>query len=195
MQKFISLFVVTYLFMSKIGKKSISIPQGVTLTINWQDVAVKGPKGNLSYTLLAGVSAIVENDTIVVSIDNDDKKNLWGLSRTLIQNMVIGVSTWYTIKLHVLWVWFTAKVGGQKLALALGFSHPVDFLLPQGISAIVEKDAKWNDIITLTWIDKQLIGETAARIRRLKEPEPYKWKGIRYIDETIKLKAGKAAKK
>ena len=90
---------------------------------------------------------------------------------------------------------FTAKLAGQKLALALGFSHPVNYPLPTGISAVVEKDPKGNDIIILTGIDKQLIGETAAKIRQLKKPEPYKGKGIRYIDETIKLKAGKAAKK
>lgn len=181
--------------MSKIGKKPIALPSGVTVTIDNSVVTVKGPKGSLSYTLLAGVNASVVDNTVVTSVDSEDKWNLWGLTRTLIQNMAIGVSEWYTKKLHVLWVWFTAKTAGQKLALSLGFSHPVEYPLPTGIAASVEKDAKGNDIITLTWIDKQLVGETAAKIRKLKEPEPYKGKGIRYIDETIKLKAGKAAKK
>lgn len=181
--------------MSKIGKKPISLPSGVTVTIENSVVSVKGSKGNLSYKMLQWVTATVEENTVVVAIDSDEKKNLWGLTRTLIQNMVTGVSDWYTIKLHVLWVGFTAKVAGQKLVLALWFSHPVDFQLPQGIASVVEKDPKGNDIITLTWIDKQLIGETAAKIRKLKAPEPYKWKGIRYIDEVVKLKAGKAAKK
>ena len=181
--------------MSKIGKKPIALPNGVTVTVDNSVVSVKGSKGTLSYKMLQGVTATVEENTVTVAIDTDEKKNLWGLTRTLIQNMVTGVSEWYTIKLHVLWVGFTAKTAGQKLILALGFSHPVEYQLPQGIAAALEKDVKGNDIITLTWIDKQLIGETAAQIRKLKKPEPYKGKGIRYIDETIKLKAGKAAKK
>lgn len=181
--------------MSKIGKKPILLPNGVTVTIDNSVVSVKWSKGNLSYTLLSGVTASVEENTVVVAVDSDEIWNLWGLTRTLIQNMVTGVSEWYTKKLHILWVGFGAKSAWQKLNLSLGFSHPVEFALPTGISATVEKDPKGNDIITLTWIDKQLVGETAAKIRKLKEPEPYKGKGIRYIDETIKLKAGKAAKK
>lgn len=195
MQRFTSLFVVTYLSMSKIGKKTITVPQGVTVTINGQHVEVKGPKGTLSYTALEGVSVVLEDNVITVSVADDSIRNLWGLTRTLVNNMVVGVSEGYTIKLHILWVGFGAKVNGQKLGLSLGFSHPVDFDLPQGIAATVEKDPKGNDIITLTWIDKQLIGETAAKIRKLKKPEPYKGKGIRYFGEQIKLKAGKAAKK
>jgi large subunit ribosomal protein L6 len=164
--------------MSKIGKKTITVP-----------------KGTLSYTALEGVSVVLEDNVITVSVADDSIRNLWGLTRTLVNNMVVGVSEGYTIKLHILWVGFGAKVNGQKLGLSLGFSHPVDFDLPQGIAATVEKDPKGNDIITLTWIDKQLIGETAAKIRKLKKPEPYKGKGIRYFGEQIKLKAGKAAKK
>lgn len=181
--------------MSKIGKKPIALPSGVSVTVANACVTVKGPKGELSYTMLSGVSAAVEENTVVVSVSSDEIKNLWGLTRTLIQNMVTGVSEWYTIKLHILWVGFTAKTAWQKINLALWFSHPVEFPLPAWISAAVEKDTKGNDIITLTWIDKQLIGETAAKIRKLKKPEPYKGKGIRYMNETIKLKAGKAAKK
>jgi large subunit ribosomal protein L6 len=181
--------------MSKIGKKPIALPSGVTVTVDGSLVTVKWSKGTLSYSLLHGVTVSLEETTVTVAIDTDEKKNLWGLTRTLIQNMVTGVSEWYTIKLHILWVWFGAKIAGQKVNLALWFSHPVEYVLPAGIAATIEKDTKGNDIITLTWIDKQLIWETAAKIRKLKAPEPYKGKGIRYIDETIKLKAGKAAKK
>ena len=181
--------------MSKIGKKSISLPQGVTVTVDNGLVTVKWPKGTLSYQILQGVSVTVEETTVTVTVDSENIWNLWGLTRTLIQNMVTGVSEGYTKKLHILWVGFGAKLNGQKIGLSLGFSHPVEYLLPTGIAATIEKDPKGNDIITLTWIDKQLLGETAAKIRKLKQPEPYKGKGIRYIDEVIKLKAGKAAKK
>jgi len=181
--------------MSKIGKKSIAIPAGVEVTINGQEVSVKGGKGTLSYTLLTGVSATIADGEVVVTIDNDDKKNLRGLSRTLIANMVEGVSNGYEKKLQVLGVGYTAKMQGTNIQLALGFSHPVVFNVPQIVKASVDKDPKGNDIITLVSIDKEVIGETAAKIRALKAPEPYKGKGIRYIDEVIKLKAGKAAKK
>lgn len=181
--------------MSKIGKKTITLPQGVTVAINGQEVVAKGPKGTLSYTALPGVFVVLEDNVVTVSVENDSLKNLWGLTRTLVNNLVVGVSEGYTIKLHILGVGFWAKVAGQKVDLALGFSHPVHFMLPEGIAGSVDKDPKGNDIITLTWIDKQLIGETAAKIRKLKKPEPYKGKGIRYFGEVIKLKAGKAAKK
>lgn len=181
--------------MSKIGKKPIAIPAGVTVTVDKSLVSVKWPKWSLSYSFLDGVNVVVEGSEVIVTINSDDKKNLWGLTRTLIQNMVTGTSEGYAKKLLVLWVGFTAKVAGSNLALALGFSHPIQFPIPQGITIVIEKDPKGNDIINLTWIDKQLLGETAAKIRKLKEPEPYKGKGIRYSDEVIKLKAGKAAKK
>ncbi|MBP6910084.1 50S ribosomal protein L6 [Patescibacteria group bacterium] len=181
--------------MSKIGKKSIAIPSGIEVTINGQTVSVKGTKGTLSYTLLQGVSAVIADGEITVSIDHDDKKNLWGLSRTLIANMIEGLHKGYEKKLQVLGVGYTAKMQGTNLQLALGFSHPIVFNVPKVVTASTEKDPKGNDIITLVSIDKEVIGETAAKIRALKAPEPYKGKGIRYIDEVIKLKAGKAAKK
>ncbi len=181
--------------MSKIGKKSIAIPSGVEVTINGKEVSVKGGKGTLSYTLLEGVNAEVKDDAVVVSIDDDSKKNLWGLSRTLIANMVEGVSAGYEKKLQVLGVGFSAKVQGENIQLALGFSHPVVFKLPKDVAASVDKDSKGNDIITLTSINKESIGEAAAKIRSLRKPEPYKGKGIRYLGEQVKMKAGKAAKK
>lgn len=181
--------------MSKIGKKSIALPSGVEVTITGKAVAVKGPKGSLSYTLLDGVFAAVQEGEVVVTIEDDSKKNLWGLSRTLIANMVEGVSKGYEKKLQVLGVGYTAKMQGTNIQFALGFSHPVVFNVPKIVTASVDKDPKGNDIITLVSIDKEVIGETAAKIRALKAPEPYKGKGIRYIDEVVKLKAGKAAKK
>lgn len=137
---------------------------------------------------------ITENE-LVVSIEDDSKKNLWGLSRTLIANMVEGVSNGYEKKLHILGVGYSAKMQGNTIQLALGFSHPVVFNLPSDVTASVDKDPKGNDIITLISINKESIGETAAKIRKLRAPEPYKGKGIRYFGEQIKLKAGKAAKK
>ncbi len=181
--------------MSKIGKKSIAIPAGIEVILDGQTVTVKGSKGTLSYTLLAGVTAEIKDGEVVVTIDNDDKKNLWGLSRTLIANMIEGISKGYEKKLQILGVGYTAKMQGTNIQLALGFSHPVLFTVPKAVVATIEKDPKGNDIITLISIDKEVIGETAAKIRALKAPEPYKGKGIRYIDEVIKLKAGKAAKK
>lgn len=181
--------------MSKIGKKSIAIPSGVEVTLSGSTVSVKGGKGTLSYTLLDGVMAKVEDNAVTVSVDSDEKKNLRGLSRTLIANMVQGVSEGYEKKLQILGVGYTAKMQGTNIQFALGFSHPVLFTVPQVVKAAIEKDPKGNDIITLTSIDKEVIGETAAKIRALKKPEPYKGKGIRYMDEVVKLKAGKAAKK
>ena len=181
--------------MSKIGKKSIAIPSGIEVTVSGQTVSVKGSKGTLSYTLLEGVSAVIEEGHVVVSISDDSKKNLWGLSRTLIANMVEGLHQGYEKKLQVLGVGYTAKMQGTNIQLSLGFSHPVTFTVPSVVVASIDKDPKGNDIITLKSINKEVIGETAAKIRALKAPEPYKGKGIRYIDEVIKLKAGKAAKK
>jgi len=181
--------------MSKIGKKSIAMPSGVEAKLTGQTLAVKGSKGTLSYTLLDGVVVTVEGNDITVSVSDETKKNLRGLSRTLIANMVVGVSEGYKKQLQVLGVGYTAKLQGTTLQLALGFSHPITFPLPEIVKGSVEKDPKGNDIITLVSIDKEIIGETAAKIRALKSPEPYKGKGIRYIDEVVKLKAGKAAKK
>jgi large subunit ribosomal protein L6 len=130
-----------------------------------------------------------------VSIVSEDYKNLWWLVRTLINNMVEGVTKGFEKKLVVVWVGYSAKVQGKKIILNLGYSHPIEYELPEGISATVEKDQKWNDVITISGIDKQLVGQVAAVIRSFRKPEPYKGKGVRYIDEVVKLKAGKQAKK
>lgn len=181
--------------MSKIGKKSIQIPAGVDINIEGSKVSVKGPKGALSYTLVDGVSATIVDATIEIAIASDEHKNLWGLSRTLVANMVEGVTNWYQKKLLIIGVGYAAKKEGDSLILSLGFSHKVTFPVPTSISFAVEQDVKGNYNITLSGIDKQYLGEVVANIRALKKPEPYKGKGIRYSDEVIKLKAGKTAKK
>lgn len=181
--------------MSKIWKKNIIIPAGVEIKIEDAKVTVKGPKWTLSYTLVAGVKAEVKDNEIVFSIDNDEKKNLRGLSRTLVNNMVEGVTHGYEKKLLLIWVWYTAKKEGSWLLLALGLSHKVKFDVPAEIKCEVEQDAKGNYVITMQGIDKQLLGQKAAQLKALKMPEPYKGKWFRYFDEFIKLKPGKAAKK
>ncbi len=181
--------------MSKIGKKLIVIPEGVEVVVDGAVVRVKGPKWELSETLLDGVSVAVADATIAVSVDSEEKRNLWGLYRSLIANMVVGVSEGYEKKLHVIGVGYGAQVQGQKLVLSLGYSHKIDFVLPDIISASVEQDSKGNAIITLQSIDKQLIGQAAAKIRDLRRPEPYKGKWVRYFGEEVKLKPGKAAAK
>ncbi len=182
--------------MSRIGKKPILLPSGVDATITDKIVTVKGPKGTLTVVLHPAVSAAVEGEpkTIVVSIVNEDNKGeraLWGLMRQLIQNAVQGVQKAYEKQLEFVGVGFkVSALSANALKLEVGFSHPVEFALPAGIEAKVEKQ-----IVTISGIDKQLVGEIAARIRRVKPPEPYKGKGIKYTTEVIRRKAGKAATK
>lgn len=181
--------------MSKIGKKNISIPAGVEVKVDGARVTVKGPKWELSYTLLNALKAQVQDNEVIITLDDPEKRNLRGLSRTLIANMVEGVSHGYQKKLLLIWVWYTAKKEGNWLLLAIGYSHKVKFDIPSTISCEVEQDTKWNYVITLGWIDKQGLGQIAAELKALKVPEPYKGKWFRYFDEVIKLKPGKAAKK
>lgn len=178
--------------MSRIGKLPITIPSGVTLTIDGQDVSVKGPKGNLSLTLHHRVKLLQNDGHATVEVTNPDLQSdraLWGLTRMLVANMVTGVTTGYQKQLEINGVGFKAAVSGKNINLNLGFSHPIEFPIPEGITATVEKN-----VITISGIDKQLVGETAATIRRLKKPEPYKGKGIKYSDEVIHRKAGKVVK-
>jgi large subunit ribosomal protein L6 len=182
--------------MSRIGKKLISIPAGVEIKINGREVAVKGPKGALNLTMHPAASAeIIEeggNNFVKVSVKNENnvaERALWGLTGKLIYNMVEGATKGYEKKLEISGVGFKAAVSGNKLRLDVGFSHPVEFALPAGITAVVEKN-----VITISGIDKQLVGEIAAQIRKIKKPEPYKGKGIKYSDEVVRRKAGKAAK-
>lgn len=180
--------------MSRIGKLPISIPDKVEVKLINREITVKGPKGKLEFPLPGKIGVSIENSELLVSRENDDReiKSLHGLSRSLIANMVKGVSEGFSRDLDINGVGYRAEAKGNELHLALGFSHPVVFQLPTGISAAV--DAKKTKI-TLTGIDKQLLGNTAAKIRAFRPPEPYKGKGIKYSEEFIKRKEGKSAGK
>ena len=179
--------------MSRIWKLPVPILEGVTVQINDKKVSVKGPKGELSYTYLEWVQAVVSDNEVVVTIDSDDYKNLRGLTRTLIDNMVVGVSSGFEKKLLVLGVGYSAKVQGSTLVLNLGYSHPINHELAEGIKADIEQDPKGETIVVISGIDKQLVGEQAAKIRSYRKPEPYKGKWVRYLGEYIQMKAGKTA--
>jgi len=181
--------------MSKIWKKPIIIPEWVEIIIEKNLVTVKWSKWELSQDILDCVTVKQVEKTIVTSIKDDNNKKFRGLSRTLIANMIEGVTNWYEKKLMITWVGYGAQLQWKKLILAIGFSHKVNYEVPANIEIKVEQDPKWNTILTLTGIDKQLLWEVTAKIRSYKKPEPYKGKGIRYIDEVIKLKAGKSAGK
>lgn len=178
--------------MSRIGKQPIELPAGVTVDVAPGNVTVKGPKGELSQHIPTSVSVAVEGTTVTVSVpDQEDKQQraYWGLAQRLIDNMVKGVVDGYEKKLEVHGVGYKVSASGKKVTLGVGFSHPVDFEVPDGLEAAVEKN-----VITISGIDKQLVGEVAAQIRRVRPPEPYKGKGIRYADEVVRRKAGKQAK-
>lgn len=178
--------------MSRIGKLPVAIPDGVTITVDNGSIAVKGPKGELSTPILSNVTVKVEDNNLVVSRKNDEKisKSQHGLIRSLVNNMVVGVTKGFEKKLEVNGVGFRVNGGGQSLEMQLGFSHPVKYQAPEGVNISVEK---MN--ITVSGIDKQQVGQVAAEIRSLKKPEPYKGKGIKYADEVILRKAGKAGAK
>jgi large subunit ribosomal protein L6 len=179
--------------MSRIGKLPIAIPAGVKVIYNFPEIQVEGPKGKLSRSVTDAVSVEVADSQIVVSRADDSNKSraAHGLTRTLINNMVTGVSKGFETALEINGVGYRAEVKGNVLNLALGYSHPVNFELPAGISVEVEKMTK----LKVLGIDKELVGQTAAKIRAFRGPEPYKGKGIKYADETILRKAGKTGKK
>ena len=179
--------------MSRLGKLPIKIPNDVKVSVDKGIITVSGKNGELKQKLHSDIIVDINENEITVKVKNaDDKKqnSLWGLFRALINNMVVGMDTGYEKKLEIKGVGYKASVNGDKLNLSLGFSHPVEFILPVGISATVE-----NNVITVKGADKQLVGEISAQIRKYREPEPYKGKGIRYSDETVRRKAGKAAAK
>ncbi len=181
--------------MSKIGNKPINIPNWVEVTIDKNLVTVKWPKWELTQQILDCVLVKKEENSITLSIQDDNDRKFRWLSRTLIANMIEGVVNWYEKKLLIMGVWYWAQLQWNKLVLSLGFSHKVNYELPTNIEAKVEQDPKWNTIITLNSINKQLLWEVASKIRAFRKPEPYKWKGIRYFDEVVRLKAGKTAGK
>jgi len=179
--------------MSRLGKLPISIGEGVVAKIENKNIIIKGPKGELSQSLSDLVMVEIKEKEIVVSVKNEKSKKeraFWGLYRSLINNMVLGVTNGFEKKLEVNGIGYRVALSGKKLVLNVGYSHPVEFSLPEGISAQVE-----GNIITISGIDKQLVGEISANIRKVRKPEPYKGKGIKYIDEVIRRKEGKTAGK
>ncbi|MBE5891937.1 MAG: 50S ribosomal protein L6 [Lachnospiraceae bacterium] len=180
--------------MSRIGRMPIAIPAGVTVEVAENNkVTVKGPKGTLERVLPTEMEIKVEGAAVVVSRPNDLKKmkSLHGLTRTLINNMVVGVTTGYQKKLEVNGVGYRASKAGKVLTLNLGFSHPVEMTDPEGIESVVEG----QNVIIIKGIDKEKVGQYAAEIRDKRRPEPYKGKGIKYAEETIRRKVGKTGKK
>jgi large subunit ribosomal protein L6 len=175
--------------MSRIGKKSVPLPSGVTVTIDGQNVTVKGPKGELAWTVVEEIEVRQEGQELVLSrrVETTRAQAMWGLSRTLVNNMVVGVTQGYEQALELVGVGYRAAMKGQSLAMQLGFSHDVDVPAPVGVTFATPKQTE----IRISGIDKQLVGETAARIRRLRPPEPYKGKGVRYAGEQVRRKEGK----
>jgi large subunit ribosomal protein L6 len=177
--------------MSRIGKEPIAVPSGVEVKIDGQTVSVKGPKGELSQTLLRYVNVKQEGDQLLVSCIDDSREaqSAHGLSRTLVANMVEGVTNGFSKDLEIRGVGYRAALKGKDLELQLGFSHPVSIKAPEGITFEVPEQTK----ITVRGIDKQQVGQVAANIRAWRKPEPYKGKGIRYVGEYVRHKLGKAA--
>ena len=175
--------------MSRIGKKPVAIPGGVTARVNGQEVAMKGPKGELKHVLVDDIIAKIEDGEIEIAMREDTQKAraMWGMSRTLVANLVAGVTEGFTKKLEITGVGYRATVQGSNVQLQLGYSHDVAYPIPQGIQVVCPKLTE----IVVTGIDKQKVGQVAAEIRRYRPPEPYKGKGIRYAGEFILRKEGK----
>ena len=175
--------------MSRIGKKPVPLPKGVTASVDGQTVKVKGPKGELSVKLVPQVSATIDEHGITVTPDKNQDKSaqMWGLSRSLVNNLVTGVTTGFSQKLEIQGVGYRAAVQGKVLNLQLGFSHDVPYAIPPGITIVTEKPTS----IAISGIDKQKVGQVAAEIRGWRPPEPYKGKGVRYEGEYVRRKEGK----
>jgi large subunit ribosomal protein L6 len=175
--------------MSRIGKKAVAVPSGVNVTLEGQAVAVKGPKGQLAWTLPEEISVSQENGELSLTPRDQTQRarSMWGLSRTLVSNMVEGVTKGFEQNLELVGVGYRAAMKGQALSMQLGFSHEIDIPPPAGITFAVGKPTE----VKISGIDKQAVGETAARIRRLRPPEPYKGKGVRYAGEKVRRKEGK----
>ena len=178
--------------MSRIGKMPISIPSGVEVKIEGQEITVKGPKGSLSHTVPAPITVVMEDNNLIVARPDDerDSRSLHGLTRTLIANNIEGVTKGFSKGLEIVGTGYRVTAKGSALEFALGYSHPILVEPPTGISFQVEGNTK----ITVVGIDKQAVGEVAANIRKLRKPEPYKGKGVRYAGEVVRRKAGKSGK-
>ena len=184
--------------MSRIGKAPIAIPAGVTISVSDKNlVTLKGPKGELSQQVDSAITVKEEDGNIIVTRPTEQKKHksLHGLYRSLLSNMVVGVTEGYKTTQELVGVGYRASNNGNTLELTLGFSHQIVFLLPKEIKVTTTADKGKNPTITLESIDKQLIGQVAAKIRSLRKPEPYKGKGIKFVGEVLRRKAGKSAKK
>ncbi len=179
--------------MSRIGKMPVSLPQGVSVTINKNAVVVKGPKGELSRDFPPEITIEQVDEQLVLTRESDHRlhRAKHGLSRALLNNMVVGVSQGFRRELEIVGVGYRAALEGKKLVLNVGYSHPVHFEPPENISFEVDKSGRQ---LAVAGIDKEVVGEIAARIRRVRPPEPYKGKGIRYVGERVRRKAGKAGK-
>ena len=180
--------------MSRIGKKEIELPKGVEIKQDGDVVTVKGPKGSMQTSLIYGIGMKVENNVVQFTRPNEEGKTraFHGLMRALVANNVRGVSEGFKRELDIVGVGYRAEVKGREVVFALGYSHPIRFAIPEGIEIVIEPK---TGHITITGVDKQRVGQTAAEIRALREPDPYKGKGIKYSDEVIRRKAGKAAGK
>jgi large subunit ribosomal protein L6 len=178
--------------MSRIGRLPVPVPAGVDVTIDGANVTVKGPKGTLTHTVAEPITVTQEDGTLVVSRPNEEResRSLHGLTRTLLANLVIGVTQGYAKSLEIVGTGYRVQAKGSDLEFTLGFSHPVSVTAPEGITFSVEGPTKF----TVSGIDKQLVGETAANIRKIRKPEPYKGKGVRYAGEQVRRKVGKAGK-
>jgi large subunit ribosomal protein L6 len=177
--------------MSRVGKSPITIPSGVTVTISADNISVTGPKGTLEQFTMPGITVAQDNAELVVARSNDEPTNRskHGLMRALLQNMVIGVTDGFSKQLEINGVGYKVNLAGSDLKLSLGFSHEVSYALPAGVTAGIEQN-----VVTISGISKQQVGQVAAEIRALKKPEPYKGKGIKYMDERIIRKSGKSGK-
>jgi len=186
--------------MSRIGKKPITVPKGVTVTIKDQELEVKGPKGVLKTPIPQGISFKLDADQLQAERESDDRAALHGLARALANSAIVGVTEGFTKQMDVVGVGYKADVQGKKIVFALGYSHPIEFSLPEGIEAKAERMTtkgsiqQYQTTLTLSGIDKQRLGQVAAEMHKLRKPDAYKGKGIRYADVPLKLKPGKTGK-
>lgn len=184
--------------MSRVGKKIISLPKDVKINISETALEVQGPKGKLTTPVPAGISFKLEDGKLAAERQSDEQAALHGLARALAQNAITGVTTGFTQDMDIVGVGYKAELKGKSILFALGYSHPIDFPLPEGITAKIEKVQKqitqYQTTITLAGIDKHLLGQTAANMHNLRKPDAYKGKGVRYANRTLKLKPGKTGK-
>ena len=175
--------------MSRIGKKPIQIPKGVTVKVAGDAIEVQGPKGKLRQPVPPGITFAQDNGALVASPERDDKelKKFYGLARSLVANAVVGVTEGFKKELDIVGIGYRAELKGKQVHFALGYSHPIVFDIPTGIDITVDKQTH----ITVTGVDRQLVGQVAANIRRMRKPDPYKQKGVRYTGEVLKKKVGK----